>query len=224
MRNPSLCLLGMLPLLLPVACMHAVELQYEVNADGSGRVTATRCLVPETSPAGDVFQGLGMTAALTLESATGSFANLSDVDVGGIRASLEPAGAEFLFTLTIPLGKDVEWVEALGLTAADTRRLVALDERMNERSEGRTFKPSFGFKVALPGTVRDSRLRGRELPQGWRLDRQVRFAPRESLLTIPFEAIEDLPATVVWEVRCGPPEQRDKGARSKHSLDRSSRP
>lgn len=190
---------------------------YLVNDDGSGRVIATRCHFPEALPAQSVIHGATITRASTVEAVGGPFADLSKVNVGGLRAEFDRDGTGFLFTLTIPLGKNVAWVERFGPTKPQVERLVALVERTREREKavkkppdigGSDFDPSaFAFSVMMPGKITGSELRGNELPEGWRIESGTSGSGCAPIaLFIPFGDLEGPPRKVVWEIRCGEPE------------------
>lgn len=223
MANPILRRLAVLSLLLATACVSAVDVAFNIDGDGHGSVQVLRQQARTAPESGLFVHGLSRPDVLVMESAFGSFTDVSAVDIGGLRAEFTRDGEGGLFVLKIPCGPHAKWRELLQVSEDEARRLAAVTDRIGKVSGGPApikdgnhsaeLPKHFSFRVHLPGEVTSSRLRGADLPQGWLIDGARtregslghRWQANVSRLEISFAAVPAIDdGELSWEVAWAP--------------------
>ena len=149
---------GWLPLAFLLAVLPAcgdqdvVGLHLRLGADGKGVLTTRSLLPSETAgPAEGRVEGVSFQGRANLHCSQGTFSNITDVRIGGIRfGGWRPTDDSPSLTVYVPLGEDADWARMLAPAVADQDKATKVfDPTGATNGLGRTVK----LEVELPGDV-----------------------------------------------------------------------
>lgn len=201
MRLPaSLRALG-LPLLLACVALtlwacdqsDATALKITLKADFSGEVLASSILVkPPEGPVQKAASGATWSTAGAVVVSRGTFADITKLELGGIKFAVGGPGGDPMLRVTLPRGSDAKWPGLFTDTSKDARRAAAgaLEPNAKNPTIGDTVK----IEITIPGVVvtagETSKARGVNSS----------FEESRATLLIPVEAALAPGDPIVWHV------------------------